>query len=94
MAKKKHITLCDRMRTLRNKILLNLGFIFYNTTGKNWVVKRDGKQLKSNPFKKGNYSMDDYDWMVIGHKYFNMSIVEDIEWENQLRSEGRWNASK
>lgn len=69
MATKKPKTFCDRVRSIKNKTLLNLGFIFINTSGKNYVMKFDGEQLKSNKKKVGNYSMDDANWKIYGHRF-------------------------
>ena len=54
----------DKYRSIKNKILLRLGFTLFNKKGFVTVYLRDGKQVKSNPNRKTDYRLHDDSWVI------------------------------
>lgn len=52
-----------KLRKMKNKMLLSLGFVLVNKHGFT-VYLKDGKQIKSNRRRKLDYSLDDKSWRV------------------------------
>jgi hypothetical protein len=57
-----------KFRTIKNKFLLKLGFTMFNQIGGVTVFLQDGKQIKSNPFRVNDYSMDDVGWVIANQR--------------------------